>query len=33
VLIFGIVFIITVLFLPKGLVGIAAIVRRPKKGP
>ncbi len=31
VLIFGIVFIITVLFLPKGLVGITGIFRKPKK--
>jgi ABC-type branched-subunit amino acid transport system permease subunit len=31
VLIFGIVFIVTVLFLPKGLVGIVGIVRKPKK--
>ncbi|HVN25980.1 MAG TPA: branched-chain amino acid ABC transporter permease [Syntrophorhabdales bacterium] len=30
VLIFGIVFIVTVLFLPKGLVGIAGIVRKQK---
>jgi ABC-type branched-subunit amino acid transport system permease subunit len=28
VLIFGIVFIVTVLFLPKGLVGIVGIVRK-----
>jgi ABC-type branched-subunit amino acid transport system permease subunit len=30
VLIFGIVFIFTVLFLPKGLIGIIGVVRRLK---
>jgi hypothetical protein len=31
VLIFGIVFIFTVLFLPKGLIGIVGMVRGAKK--